>query len=98
MPQRHRPELSESVSGEPMVTYRRTPRTFASGRTCAVAGCPTVLSIYNSGKRCAAHDQITCHPAASAPPASAPDAAPRRVRPRRRVVVEDPPTSGRRAS
>ena len=56
MPQPHRPELSESVSAEPLVTYRRTPRTFRSGRTCAVAGCQTVLSIYNSGKCCAAHD------------------------------------------
>jgi hypothetical protein len=55
MPQRHRPELSESVSGEPLGTYRRTPRTFGSGRTCAVPGCPTVLSIYNGAKHCAVH-------------------------------------------
>jgi hypothetical protein len=56
MPQPHRPELSESVSAEPLVTYRRTPRTFRAGRTCAMAGCQTVLSIYNSGKHCAAHN------------------------------------------
>jgi hypothetical protein len=55
MPQRHRPELSESVSGEHLVTYRRTARTFSAGRTCSTAGCLTVLSIYNSGKHCAAH-------------------------------------------
>ena len=55
MPERHRPELSESVSGEPLVTYRRSPRTFHPGRTCAMPGCPTVLSIYNGGQRCAAH-------------------------------------------
>lgn len=55
MPQRHRPELSESVSGEHLVTYRRTARTFSAGRTCATGGCLTVLSIYNSGKHCAAH-------------------------------------------
>jgi hypothetical protein len=55
MPQRHRPDLSESVSGEAPVTYRRLPRTFRPGRTCAVAGCPTVLSIYNGGKHCSVH-------------------------------------------
>jgi hypothetical protein len=55
MPQRHRPELSESVTGEHFVTYRRTPRTFSTGRTCARSGCSTVLSIYNGGKHCAAH-------------------------------------------
>jgi hypothetical protein len=48
-------ELSESVSGERLVTYRRTARTFSAGRTCAVDGCPTVLSIYNSAQHCAAH-------------------------------------------
>jgi hypothetical protein len=56
MPQRHRTELSESVSGERPVTYRRTARTFSAGRTCAVDDCPTVLSIYNSSKYCAAHN------------------------------------------
>ena len=55
MPQRHRMELSDSVCGERMVTYRRTARTFSAGRTCAVDGCPTVLSIYNSSQQCAAH-------------------------------------------
>ena len=55
MPQRHRMELSESVSGERPITYRRTARTFSAGRTCAVDDCPTVLSIYNSSPRCAAH-------------------------------------------
>jgi hypothetical protein len=55
MPQRHRTELSESVSGEHLVTYRRMARTFSAGRTCAVDGCPTVLSIYNSSKHCATH-------------------------------------------
>ena len=55
MPQRHRPELSETVSGEHLVTYRRTARTFSAGRTCATSGCLTVLSIYNGGKHCAAH-------------------------------------------
>jgi len=56
MPQRHRPELSESVSADPMGTYRRTPRTFRPGRRCAAAGCLTVLSIYNGAKHCAAHN------------------------------------------
>jgi hypothetical protein len=56
MPQRHRPELSESVSADPLGTYRRTPRTFRPGRRCAVPGCLTVLSIYNGAKHCAAHN------------------------------------------
>jgi hypothetical protein len=66
MPQRHRPELSESVSGEPLTTYRRTPRTFVPGRTCSVPGCPTVLSIYNGAKHCAAHNpnRLTARPRA----------------------------------
>jgi hypothetical protein len=55
MPQRHRQELSESVSADPLGTYRRTPRTFRPGRQCAVPGCETVLSIYNGAKHCAAH-------------------------------------------
>jgi hypothetical protein len=58
MPRQHRSELSESVSGESPVTYRRTPRTFRPGRTCAAPGCPTVLSIYNGAKWCAAHGSI----------------------------------------
>jgi hypothetical protein len=56
MPQRHRTGLSESVSGERPVTYRRTARSYSAGRTCAVESCPTVLSIYNSSKHCAAHN------------------------------------------
>jgi hypothetical protein len=55
MPQRHRPELSEVVAGERFVGYRRTVRTFAKDRVCAHRGCETRLSIYNSGKLCAAH-------------------------------------------
>ena|SRR5579872_5931240 len=56
MPQRHRPELSDSVSAEPVGTNRRTPRTFRPGRQCAVPGCQTLLSIYNGAKHCAAHN------------------------------------------
>ena len=55
MPQRHRPELVESIAGEPLVAYRRAPRTFRAGRVCAAHGCTTHLSIYNSGKYCATH-------------------------------------------
>jgi hypothetical protein len=40
MPQRRRPELSESVSGEPLVTSRRARRTFHPERICAVPGAP----------------------------------------------------------
>jgi hypothetical protein len=55
MAQRHRPELSESVTAEPVVTYRRTPRTFSPGRMCAAPGCLTVLSIDNAGEHCSSH-------------------------------------------
>lgn len=55
MPQMHRPELSESVAGEPLVTHRRTPRTFGTDRVCEVPGCTTRLSIYNDGTVCSAH-------------------------------------------
>jgi hypothetical protein len=56
MPQRHRPELSDSVAADPLGTYRGTPRTFSPGRCCAEPGCTTVLSIYNGAKHCAAHN------------------------------------------
>ena len=55
MPQRHRPELSESVAGERLVGYRRSARTFGRNRTCAHRGCTTRLSMYNSGTLCAVH-------------------------------------------
>ncbi|HZU79297.1 MAG TPA: hypothetical protein VE991_05230 [Acidimicrobiales bacterium] len=55
MPQRHRPELSEAVSGERLVGYRRSTRTFARDRVCGFGGCTTKLSIYNSGRLCAVH-------------------------------------------
>lgn len=55
MPQRHRPELSEAVTGEPLVGHRRSARTFAKDRVCAHDGCDTKLSIYNSSDLCAAH-------------------------------------------
>lgn len=55
MPQRHRPELSEAVSGERLVGYRRSVRTFPRGRTCAWEECTTRLSMYNSGRLCAVH-------------------------------------------
>ena len=55
MPQRHRPELSESVMAEPLVGTRRSPRTFGSDRVCDAPGCLTRLSIYNGGSFCASH-------------------------------------------
>lgn len=55
MPQRHRPELSEVVVGEPFVGYRRSARTFGRGRVCRHEGCTTCLSMYNSGALCALH-------------------------------------------
>lgn len=56
MPQRHRPELSESIAADPLGSYRRLPRTFGSGRKCAELECTTLLSIYNGAKHCAAHN------------------------------------------
>ena len=55
MPQRHRPELVESIAGEPLSGYRRAPRTFRRDRICAAPDCTTRLSIYNSSSYCAAH-------------------------------------------
>jgi hypothetical protein len=113
MPQRHRPELSDSVSGEALVTYRRLPRTFRPGRTCAMPGCPTVLSIYNSGKHCSAHQAgrwrtpVPAPAGGEAPLSSASPAAPAaadegvvvdRARPRARVLVDPGGEVTRRAS
>jgi hypothetical protein len=55
MPQRHRPELAESIAGEPLIGYRRVPRTFRPDRTCAAPDCMTHLSIYNADDYCATH-------------------------------------------
>jgi hypothetical protein len=108
MPQRHRPELADAVSADPLGSYRRTPRTFGRDRTCALPGCLTVLSIYNSSKHCAAHGAKQLR----VPPARAPEstltAAPHLVaddgsgpqtnRPRRRVLIEPGGEVTRRAS
>jgi len=64
MPQRHRPELSESVAGEKLTGYRRLPRTFGSNRVCSAAGCGTRLSMYNAESLCSTH--AAHHVAASA--------------------------------
>lgn len=37
-----------------LVTTARLP-SFPKDRTCTVAGCDTVLSVYNSTDRCASH-------------------------------------------
>jgi hypothetical protein len=98
MPQRHRPELADAVSADPLGSYRRTPRTFSRGRTCALPGCLTVLSIYNSSKHCAAHSPKHLQAAAARSPQS-PVTAPTHLmgddgagektnRPRGRVLVE----------
>ncbi|HTZ08897.1 MAG TPA: hypothetical protein VMB72_07485 [Acidimicrobiales bacterium] len=55
MPQRHRPELSESVAGEKLTGYRRAPRTFGAHRVCSAPGCDTRLSMYNAGALCSSH-------------------------------------------
>ena len=40
---------------DPLVGYRRHPRTFQADRVCAAPDCATRLSIYNSGSFCAPH-------------------------------------------
>ncbi|HMK98783.1 MAG TPA: hypothetical protein VK428_01195 [Acidimicrobiales bacterium] len=55
MPQRHRPELSETVQAERLIGYRRSIRTFGRTRVCGYPSCRTRLSIYNSAVLCAAH-------------------------------------------
>lgn len=98
MTQRHRPELADAVSADPLGSYRRNPRTFGPGRTCALPGCLTVLSIYNSSKHCAAHGakQLRVSPArvaentVTAPPHLVADksAGPKANRSPRRVLLE----------
>jgi len=55
MPQRHRPDPSESVAGEPLAGHLRTRRTFRADRVCEAPGCSTRLSIYNTDTVCSAH-------------------------------------------
>jgi hypothetical protein len=98
MPQRHRPELADAVSADPLGSYRRTPRTFGRDRTCALPGCLTVLSIYNSSKHCAAHSPKQLRVPPPRPPETTLTAPPHLVaddgvgtkanRTRRRVLVE----------
>ncbi len=69
MPQRHRPELSESVAGGPLVGHRRTPRIFRADRVCETPGCSTRLSIYNDGTVCSTHSRhLLWGPRPSRPP------------------------------
>jgi hypothetical protein len=108
MAHRHRPELSDSVSAEPVGANRRTPRTFRPGRRCAVPGCQTLLSIYNGAKHCAAHNPThlrTTLPrpfpdTPAAPTASSQDepAATGANRPRVRVLLDPDDSVSRRAS
>lgn len=46
----------ESVQGEMLGRERGHVVAFPAGRTCEQEGCHTLLSIYNSRSRCAAHD------------------------------------------
>ena len=85
MPQRHRPELVESIAGEPLVTYRRAPRTFRRDRVCAAPECTTRLSIYNSGAYCSAHGPFGTWSIPGTPPAVE-DTTPGAEEPRRRLA------------
>jgi hypothetical protein len=112
MPQRHRSEISECVSADPLGRLRRTPRTYGQGRHCAFPGCGTVLSIYNGAKCCGAHSPIDLRAAvaresrpsaavstvtAAAPMSDEPPVA-RRARPQAAVLVEPGGRISRRAS
>lgn len=46
----------ECVQGEMLGRERGHVVAFPAGRTCEQEGCHTLLSIYNSRTRCAAHD------------------------------------------
>jgi hypothetical protein len=37
----------------------RSIKLYPAGRQCAESGCTTMLSVYNSGKRCGAHNALT---------------------------------------
>ncbi len=53
--------MSESVALRAVrPTARRASRTYEGERTCAAAGCSTVLSRYNSSKLCWQHEPL--HP------------------------------------
>jgi hypothetical protein len=47
--------VAESVTAEPLIAYRRAPRTFRRDRICSTLHCVTHLSIYNAGDYCAVH-------------------------------------------
>jgi hypothetical protein len=53
---------SDSIGGEALISYNRRPQTFRAGRKCRFDGCSTLLSIYNSGEFCAAHDGCPAGP------------------------------------
>ena len=52
-----RTSISEGgpVSGERLVTWRRSAAVHGTGRVCSVPECTTRLSIYNSTNRCSLH-------------------------------------------
>jgi len=58
--------------GAEMIGSQHRPVSFASGRVCAVPGCGTRLSIYNSDPFCSIHAHISGRlgPAVVQPPDS----------------------------
>lgn len=46
----------DAIGGEIVGSPHSRIKTFPPGRRCAHEGCQTVLSIYNTRKRCALHD------------------------------------------
>lgn len=46
----------DAIGGVIVGARRSRIKTFPSGRLCAHEGCGTVLSIYNTRKRCSLHD------------------------------------------
>lgn len=49
----------EPLRATPVSHLPRRSRRYAQGRTCAVVGCTTQLSSYNSGTKCYLHSPAT---------------------------------------
>jgi hypothetical protein len=45
----------QAIGADILTSHHRAARTYRKGRVCREPGCRTVLSIYNSEDRCAAH-------------------------------------------
>lgn len=51
------PTADDRPAPRPVVNKRKGFSSYAEGELCTVEGCDTVLSMYNSSKVCANHDE-----------------------------------------